>query len=64
MLADPRTAGEERAYALYRSIRCYAPSGNNDCGEEVPVAQRQAWFRQLKKDYPSSRWAKSLSYYW
>jgi hypothetical protein len=65
VLADPRTAGEERAYALYRSIRCYAPSGNNDCGgDEVPVAQRQAWFRQLKKDYPSSRWAKSLSYYW
>ena len=65
VLADPRSAAEEKAYALYRSVSCYAPSGNNDCGgEDVPVTQRRAWYQQLKKDYPSSRWARSLSYYW
>ena len=62
---DPKAPADERAYALYRAVNCYAPSGNNDCGgEDVPVATRKAWFNQLKRRYPESQWAKDLQYYW
>lgn len=65
VIASPRTPAEDKAYALYRAIRCYAPSRNNSCGGEgVDVAQRKAWFQQIKRDYPQSRWAKDLHYYW
>ena len=57
--------GELHAYALYRSVMCYAPAGINDCQDiEVPKSTRQQWFNQLKKQYPNSTWAKSLKFYW
>ncbi|MBD3842787.1 MAG: hypothetical protein IE909_13065, partial [Campylobacterales bacterium] len=53
------------AYALYRAIQCYAPSGINDCGGiEVAKNTRKQWYDQIKRDYPTSAWAKSLKYYW
>ncbi len=53
------------AYALYRAIQCYAPSGINDCGGiEVTKNTRKQWYDQIKRDYPTSTWAKSLKYYW
>lgn len=65
-IADDRAASpDERAFALNRAIRCYAPSGYNHCGgAEVSLAQRRAWFARLKKTYPDSPWSKSLKYYW
>jgi hypothetical protein len=46
-------------------VRCYAPVRVNSCaGTEVPLSTRRAWFRRLKTDYPASRWAKELQYYW
>lgn len=63
--ADPSASAENRAYALYRAVKCYAPSGNNSCGgEDVALAQRKAWFERLKRDHAGSRWAKALHYYW
>jgi len=65
VLANPRAGADDKAYALYRAVRCYAPSGYNGCGgKDVPLAQRKAWFLRLKNDYPSSRWARELKYYW
>ncbi|MBD3730225.1 MAG: hypothetical protein IE933_11010 [Sphingomonadales bacterium] len=65
IIADPRAPATEKAYALYRSVLCYAPSGNNSCGgAEVPESQRKAWHDQLKRQYPGSEWAKKLKYYW
>lgn len=65
IIAEGAAPGPDKAFALYRAVMCYAPSGNNDCGGiEVPVAQRKAWYQRLKKDYPASRWAKDLRYYW
>ncbi len=65
VIADPRAGPAEKAYALYRAVNCYAPSGGNDCGgQDVPKAQRRAWFEQLKHDYAASSWAESLRYYW
>lgn len=63
--ADAAAGPENRAYALYRAVNCYAPSAYNACDStDVPKAQRKAWFDQLKKQYPTSIWAKKLRYYW
>lgn len=65
VLSDRTAAPEDTAYALFRSVRCYAPSGINECGgKDVPKAQRQAWFQRLKREFPNNRWARDLPYYW
>jgi hypothetical protein len=65
VIADPNAPPEDKAYALYRAVYCYARSGYNSCGGEyVELAERKAWFTQLKKQYPKSVWAKRLKYYW
>ena len=65
IIDDAAAPAEERAYALFRAVNCYAPAGYNDCGgEDVPVATRKAWFNQLKTRYPQSTWAQQLRYYW
>lgn len=65
IIADPKAGPNDKAYALYRSVMCYAPSKYNSCGNaDVPVSQRKAWFDRLKRDYPQSQWAKKLRYYW
>lgn len=59
------TQGDLQAYALYRAIMCYSPSGINDCADqEVTKNVRKQWYDQIKRDYPNSTWAKSLKYYW
>ena len=65
IIDDAAATAEDRAYALFRAVNCYAPAGYNDCGgDEVPVATRKAWFNQLKSRYPNSPWAARLQYYW
>lgn len=65
VMTDAVAAPQDRAYALYRAVQCYAPSGSNDCGgDDVPVATRKAWFTRLKREFPTSPWAQSLQYYW
>ncbi|MDQ0468478.1 hypothetical protein [Labrys wisconsinensis] len=65
IIADPKAAAADKAYALYRAVRCYAPAGNNACGGAGAArSERAAWFRRLKQDYPASPWAKDLTYYW
>jgi hypothetical protein len=65
VMADPAASADDKAFALYRAVKCYAPSGFNSCGgNEVPESQRKAWFNRLRASYPQSKWAKSLKYYW
>ncbi|MBK6708293.1 MAG: hypothetical protein IPG54_12730 [Sphingomonadales bacterium] len=65
IIANPAAGADNRAYALHRAIRCYAPSGYNGCDEsEQPVSVRKAWFQQLKREFPTSPWAKKLDVYW
>ncbi len=65
VIADPAAPASSKAYALYRAVYCYGPSGYNSCGgTEVPKEQRRAWYNQLKKTYPASPWAVKLKYYW
>ncbi len=65
LIASAKTPADDKAYALYRAVMCYSPSGSNSCGgKDVPTSQRKAWFMQLKKNYPNTSWAKALQYYW
>ncbi|HXY57197.1 MAG TPA: hypothetical protein VEH76_01320 [Methylocystis sp.] len=65
LIADPSTPDHDKAYALFRAINCYAPTGANGCGgKDVAQAQRKAWYNQLKSRYGSSSWAQGLKYYW
>ena len=65
VIANRQAERDARAYALYRAVRCYAPSGNNDCGrQEIPQGTRKQWFDTLHREYPSSIWTQSLKYYW
>ncbi len=65
VLVDPKSNNDERAYALFRAVNCYGPSGYNGCGgKDVSKVQRKAWFTMLKRDYAGTRWANELKYYW
>lgn len=65
LIANPKTPADDRAYALYRAVNCYAPAQSNSCGgDDVPPKQRKAWFQELKKRYPKSPWAEDLKLYW
>lgn len=65
VVADGNASRDLQAYALFRAIRCYAPSGHNDCGgDEVAISVRKSWFTTLKRDYSDTTWAKSLKFYW
>lgn len=65
LIAKRGISDRDRAYALFRSINCYAPTGLNQCGgQDVSVSQRKQWFNKLKSDYDNTSWAKSLKYYW
>lgn len=65
VITSPTAEVEDKSFALYRAIMCYAPSGSNECGgEDVDKLQRKGWFTQLKTQYPGSPWAQKLKYYW
>ncbi|UXZ94727.1 outer membrane assembly lipoprotein YfiO [Pseudomonas phytophila] len=65
VIVNPKAGHEDKAYALYRAINCYAPSGNNGCGgKAVEPSVRKAWFKQLKSGFADTPWGKSLQYYW
>lgn len=65
VMAAPKAGNNERAYALYRAINCFAPSGYNGCGpQEIDPALRKQWFQTLKKQHAKTPWAQSLKYYW
>jgi TolA-binding protein len=65
VIANQHAAADARAYALYRAVNCYAPSGYSECGKQnIPQSTRKQWFEMLHKEYANSIWAKSSKYYW
>ncbi|MFT0477561.1 outer membrane assembly lipoprotein YfiO [Pseudomonas antarctica] len=65
VIANPKAPHNDKAYALFRAINCYARSGYNNCGgEDVDKSVRKGWFRQLKTGFADTEWAESLKYYW
>lgn len=65
VIADPKAEPEDRSYALYRAVMCFAPSGYNSCDQqEIPQQTRQRWFSQLKNQFKGNQWERQLKYYW
>ena len=65
MIAETQAAADARAYALYRAVNCFGPSGYNGCGKQnIPASTRKQWFETLHKEYAASTWAKASKYYW
>lgn len=65
VMDNAKAPREDKAYALFRAINCFAPAGYNTCGQQdIPQAERKQWFRTLKSTYADSSWAKELKYYW
>lgn len=65
VIADAKAGRDEKAYALFRAINCYGPSGYNSCGgKDVAPPVRKGWFKQLKSTYAGTTWGKTLQYYW
>ena len=65
IIADPKAQSDLRAYALFRAVNCWAPSGSNGCdSSDAPKSQRKQWFEELRAKYRDTRWAGQLKYYW
>ena len=65
VIANKQAPHTDKAYALYRAINCFAPSGYNGCGsQEIPVEKRKQWFQTLKSQFSDTPWSKQLKYYW
>lgn len=65
LIAAPSTPDDARAYAYYRAIRCYEPSGANGCGgTDVEKSVRKGWYDTLKRRYDSLGYVKTLRYFW
>ncbi|HEV3430833.1 MAG TPA: hypothetical protein VG320_23375 [Paraburkholderia sp.] len=65
VMNNTQASADDRAYALYRAINCFAPSGYSDCGgNKLPTSTRKRWFNTLKTAYPRSQWAQAQKYYW
>ena len=65
VIGQPSATASDKAYALYRTVMCYAPSGyDSECGLNLSKPERKAMFTQLKQNYPTSPWAQKLRYYW
>lgn len=65
LINDPTVAEDDRAYALYKAIRCFSGTGENRCDRQaIPKKERQRWFRLLHTQYPKTLWAKQQTIYW
>ncbi len=65
IMKNPKATRNEKAYALFRAVKCYEPAHNNECGgTEVSEGQRKKWYNELKVKYADTAYAKELRYYW
>ena len=64
-MKNPKATHNEKAYALFRAVKCYEPAHNNECGgTDVSEGQRKKWYNELKAKYADTSYAKELRYYW
>jgi hypothetical protein len=65
VIDDASASRDDRAYALYRALWCFASSGFNHCGgKDASPSERKQWFRTLKTRYAATTWGKQLEVYW
>ena len=64
-LKNPAASHTQKAYSLFRSVKCYEPAHSNDCGgADVGEATRKGWYDELKHRYGDTPFAAKLRYYW
>ncbi len=65
VMVDQKAGTEDKAFALYRAVECYASVGDNHCGgKDVDKSTRKAWFNRLKKEFGNTAWAREAKYYY
>ncbi len=65
VINDPEVNDEDKAFALYKAIRCFAYNGDNRCDKQtISQKERQQWFILLKTKYAKTLWAKQQAIYW
>lgn len=65
VIADAKAGADDKAFALYRAIECYASVGNNHCGgKDVAKSVRKGWYDRLKKEFGKTKWAGEAKYYY
>ena len=65
IMKSPKALRDEKAYALFRAVRCYEPVHINGCGgDDVSEGLRKKWYNELKSKYGNTSYAKDLRYYW
>jgi len=65
VMANPAAEREDKAYALFRAINCFARVGANTCGpQSIEQSQRGAWFHRLKTEFKDTKWAHDQDIYW
>jgi hypothetical protein len=65
LIADSSTPDDARAYAYFRAIHCYEPSGVNGCGgTDVEKSVRKRWYDTLTRRYDKLDYVKALRFYW
>jgi hypothetical protein len=65
VITDAKAARDDRAYAIYRALNCFAFSGYNHCGgPDLSLKQRRQLFRTLKTRYAGTTWGRDLQYFW
>ncbi len=62
VIADAKAEPEDKSYALYRAVMCYAPSGYNDCGgKDVDKAVRKALVPAVEEPLSSEAYGPEIS---
>ena len=61
-----REYNEALVHQVVTAYLANARSGNRaqKGRSEVAKSTRKPWYDQIKRDYPTTSWAKSLKYYW
>lgn len=65
VINNPLAEDEDKAYALFKAIRCFANNGINRCDKQtIPHKERRQWFILLHTKYAKTLWAKKQTLYW
>lgn len=64
IINDETATEEDKAYALYKAIRCFAGGYNHCDRQDIPLAKRKEWFQLLHSKYAKTLWAKQQPIYW
>lgn len=65
VISNENASDDDKAYALYKAIRCFSGNGYNHCDKQnIPKTTRKEWFNLLHTKYAKTLWAKQQTIYW